>query len=75
MQKLTEPKQKDEILEGYLDGFSDDRDMLPVSLQNRSESYRHGWQNGRDDRLVRPRMSAQDLRHSAEIARLNDQFK
>ena len=59
---MMKPKQNDEVLEGYLDGFSDDRLELPDSLANRSDLYRHGWENGRDDRLGQPRMPAAENR-------------
>lgn len=56
-----------EVSDGYWDGFRDDREELP-SASNRSELYRFGWLNGRDDRLRRPRKSAQELRE--ELAEL-----
>jgi len=37
---------EDEMLEGYLDGLKADS---PAPSDNRSASYRHGFQNGRDD--------------------------
>lgn len=55
----------DEMLEGYLDGFASGLDVLPAG-NNRSDSYRHGWNNGRDDRLKRPRASAAILRKEAD---------
>lgn len=58
----------DEIYEGYRDGRADDRETLPESLSNRSRFYRFGWENGRDDRLHRPRKLAQAIR--AELAML-----
>jgi len=58
----------DEVTEGYMDGFASDLDELPDG-NNRSESYKHGWKNGRDDRLVRPRASARRLREEAEEIR------
>lgn len=58
----------DEMLEGYMEGFSSDLSELPKG-SNRSDSYRHGWNNGRDDRLKRPRASAATLRkEAADIA-------
>lgn len=54
-----------DILEGYLDGFKDDRTEFPSS-SNRSPAYRHGWENGRDDRLRKPRAYAQQLRDEAD---------
>lgn len=53
-----------EMVEGYMDGRSSDLDELPVG-NNRSDSYKHGWNNGRDDRLQRPRASASTLRQEA----------
>ena len=73
MPTLSDPKQNDELIEGYLDGLGDSRSELPESLANRSETYRHGWQNGRDDRLGWPRMSAEQIRQAGVIASLNDQ--
>ncbi|WP_334147851.1 hypothetical protein [Hyphomicrobium sp.] len=63
--KGSKTMTNDEIIEGYRDGYADDRDELPASLANRSESYRHGWLNGRDDRLGRPRASAEAIRQRA----------
>lgn len=53
----------DELTDGYLDGFNDERDAYPDSLANRGDRYRHGWMNGRDDRLGRPRASAAAIRN------------
>lgn len=59
---------EDEIIEGYFDGRKSDLDELPKG-SNRSEGYKHGWRNGRDDRKSAPRASAQSLRtEAAEIA-------
>lgn len=62
----------DEMTEGFLDGFKDDRDDFPESLSNRSRSYRHGWLSGRDDRLHQPRASAAVLRKEADRAMMQD---
>jgi hypothetical protein len=61
--KLSTPKQNDDILEGYLDGYSSARLEYPDSLANRSELYRHGWENGRDDRIGIPRSTAANIRY------------
>lgn len=55
----------EEMYEGYLDGFRDDRDELYAS--NRSAAYQHGWRNGRDDRKRSPRAYAQELREAAAL--------
>jgi hypothetical protein len=62
--ELLELPTPADMIDGYLDGFEDDRDDYP-SQSNRSEAYRHGWLNGRDDRLGKPRASAQMLRDEA----------
>jgi len=60
---------ENEIVEGYTDGMKSDFDELPAG-SNRSDSYKHGWRNGWDDRLQKPRASASALRHEvAEITR------
>ena len=61
-------KPFDEMTEGYMDGFEDTRDEFPSSLANRGKSYIHGWLNGRDDRLHKPRDLAKHLREQAEKA-------
>lgn len=53
------------MIEGYLDGFGDDRIELP-DCTNYSPAYVHGWYNGRDDRVGRPRASAELLRAVAD---------
>jgi hypothetical protein len=58
----------DEMLEGYRDGFNDDRPEFPESLSNRGASYRHGWLNGRDDRVGKCRSTAPHLRELAQQA-------
>lgn len=63
----------DEMVEGYMDGFKDDRLDMPAS--NRSASYQHGWLNGRDDRVNRPRASAVDLRLQADLAMSADELQ
>jgi ribosome modulation factor len=54
----------DEMVEGYRDGRASDLEELPAG-SNRSESYVHGWRNGRDDRVQRPRAAASQLRDEA----------
>ena len=61
-------KPFDEMTEGYFDGFQDTRDEFPSSLANRGKSYIHGWLNGRDDRLHKPRDLAKNLREQADAA-------
>lgn len=59
------------MLEGYMDGLRDDRVDYPTQ-SNRSESYAHGWRNGRDDRLGKPRAAAGTIRQAALRATVTD---
>lgn len=61
------------MVQGFLDGFHDDRQEWPHTLSNRGHAYRHGWLNGRDDRTGRPRASAASLRLAADLAEEMDQ--
>lgn len=54
----------DEMVEGYMDGFRDERGELPAG-SNYGEAYKHGWRNGRDDRIRQPRAPAYQLRMTA----------
>ncbi|NTF18139.1 hypothetical protein G6L37_06950 [Agrobacterium rubi] len=56
--------KNEEIVEGYMDGLSSRLDDLADGT-NRSESYKHGWRNGRDDRMQKPRAAASTLRNEA----------
>lgn len=58
----------DDMLEGYRDGLADGRAEMPKSFSNRSLSYRHGWLNGRDDRMKKPRASAAEIRRQGTLA-------
>ena len=62
----------DDMTLGYFDGLDDHRDEMPESLGNRSACYRHGWLNGRDDRMHRPRAPAAVLRAMAAAAEAAD---
>ena len=61
---------ENEMVEGYRDGLDLSQ---PEPSGNRSRSYRHGFANGRDDRMSRPRASAEILRPDAEAAILADE--
>jgi hypothetical protein len=45
-----EAAKRDEMFTGYLDGYNDARIDFP-ERSDRSEAYKHGWLNGRDDRI------------------------
>jgi hypothetical protein len=68
------PADDDDMVQGYRDGFADERDDFPASLANRGASYRHGWMNGRDDRLQRPRATVAVLKEQAREAHEADRW-
>jgi hypothetical protein len=59
----------DEVIEGYRDGRKPDN---PEPSANRSDGYRHGFANGRDDREGSPRAPAAMLRLMADKAIADD---
>lgn len=59
-----------EMTQGYLDGRDDHRADLPKNT-NYSPAYVHGWLNGRDDRIGKPRDTAAVLRARAEMILTN----
>lgn len=61
------PQADADIIDGYFDGREDERIEYPEAT-NRSAFYRHGWLNGRDDRVGSPRASAETIR--SELAAL-----
>ena len=54
-----------EMIQGYFDGMKSSRKELPDF--NFSAAYKHGWMNGRDDRMKKPRDRAEVLRRRAEM--------
>lgn len=58
--------REDEMSDGYLDGLHDSRLSLPKD-NNYSPAYIYGWENGRDDRMNKPRELAAVLRARAEM--------
>lgn len=55
-----------DMVRGYCDGKEDHRYELPEH-NNYSAAYIHGWKNGRDDRIGKPRDLANVLRKRAEM--------
>lgn len=66
---MGERPANDDMVEGYFDGL--DRDS-PEPSANRSESYRHGFANGRDDLARRARAPAALIRAGANAAMRRD---
>jgi hypothetical protein len=52
----------DDMARGYLDGLNPDN---PEPSANRSRSYRHGFQSGRDDQARRPSAPINERRRAA----------
>ena len=45
------------VVEGYMDGLSSTSIELPNRYKNAKAAFKHGWLNGRDDRIGKPRDS------------------
>lgn len=56
----------EEMVRGYTDGRDDERLDLPKQ-HNYSPAYVHGWLNGHDDRIGKPREFASVLRARADM--------
>lgn len=56
----------EEMVRGYMDGRDDERLDLPKQ-HNYSPAYVHGWLNGRDDRIGKPREFASVLKARADM--------
>lgn len=55
----------DAMVSGYLAGLESNSDEFPECHAQMPAAWRHGWLNGRDDRIGRPRESADVLRRRA----------
>jgi hypothetical protein len=55
------------MVEGYLCGFNGGADVLPECHKSKPAAWRHGWQNGCDDRTGRLKNTAGVLRRRAEM--------
>ena len=66
---MTENEAWQEMRAGYADGLDENS---PQPSDNRSDSYKHGWMNGRDDLAGEPRANAQELREAAAVAIIRD---
>ena len=71
---MTKQPASLDMVEGYIDGMRDHRLEFPDSLSNRGAAYRHGWLNGRDDRIRNPRAGAVELRRAADEAMDSDRL-
>ena len=50
-------KTIDRVVIGYMEGLSSEDLELPSRYKNSKAAFKHGWLNGRDDRIGRPRDS------------------
>lgn len=66
---MSEREANDEMVEGYMDGLDLDN---PEPSDNRSHSYRHGFKNGRADKIGKPWATAQTCRNLADEAMEKD---
>jgi hypothetical protein len=51
-----------ELVDGYVMGYESSAMTIPECHKNKSAVFKHGWLNGRDDRIGKPRASADSLR-------------
>lgn len=59
--------REQEMVDGYMKGFGGLTDTLPACYEAKSAAWKHGWNNGRDDRLGKPRDPASVLRRRADM--------
>lgn len=59
--------KEQEMMAGYMDGLDAGSHEIPDCHRNKSAAYRHGWLNGRDDRIHKPREKASVLRNRASM--------
>lgn len=60
-----------DMVRGYLAGYRSGAPDLPDCHCAKSAAFRHGWLNGRDDRLGRPREVASVLLARADLILAN----
>lgn len=66
MREFIQSSMKEqEMMAGYIDGLDSGSNELPDCHRFKSAAYRHGWLNGRDDRVHKPRDKASVLRARA----------
>lgn len=71
---LTENVNQD-MIDGYLNGLKDIEEEFPARLSNRGAAYRHGWNNGRNDRLHRNHWcSIEEADKAAAVAIASDRM-
>lgn len=59
------------VVEGYLAGRNSSSLDLPECHENKSAAFKHGWLNGRDDRVGVPRDKARVLMARYELIENN----
>lgn len=59
--------RQQEVVDGYMKGIGGLSETLPECYDKKSAAWKHGWRNGRDDRLGRPRECASVLRRRADM--------
>ena len=68
---VNSPVQLDDMTRGYFAGFNAATSTLPKEHACQSPAFKHGWFNGRDDRLGKPRECASVLRARADLITKN----
>lgn len=65
------PDSLGDMVLGYLAGLESGSLNLPNCHRSRTPAFKHGWLNGRDDRLGKPRERASVLLARARIIECN----
>jgi len=59
------------MVAGYMAGYASGSPELPECHISKSAAFRHGWLNGRDDRMHNPRERGSVLRSRADLILAN----
>ena len=57
----------EEMMEGYMAGRKSNAEKYPDCYKDKSAAFKHGWLNGNDDALGKPRERASVLRARAAM--------
>lgn len=58
---------ENDMVRGYIAGFNSGSLDIPACHDMQSTAFRHGWMNGRDDRVGQPRERYSVLRARADL--------
>lgn len=56
-----------EMVDGHMAGFNDSSSELPERYKDKSVAFKHGWTNGKNDRMSKVPTGVDVLRRRAEM--------